>query len=94
MTDVLNRILELNDAGKYAGEIAQACNVSAGYVYKVLREYRPDRPRKPRKLVSDIPVKVLALSAEKYRPAQIAALCGCSRAYVYCILAREKANAQ
>lgn len=87
MTNTKQRIVELCDAGKYASEIAAELNVSPGHVYRVLTKYRPDRPRKPRKITSELTLRIKALAETGVGAAEIAAQVGCSRANVYRVLA-------
>jgi DNA invertase Pin-like site-specific DNA recombinase len=80
------RILTLSDHGNSAPQIAAAESISTGYVYKVLREHRPKRPRKQRAATSELLAKVRALARRDVTVARIAMLLGCSKAYVYRIL--------
>lgn len=82
-----NPILTMSDAGRYPAEIADALGLPLGKVYAVLRENRPKRRRKPRKLTSDVPRTVRGLAAKGIPVARIATLAKVSRAYVYRILA-------
>lgn len=90
MTDRTASILTLADRGHTAPQIAAAEQCSTGYVYKLLREHRPKRVRKPRKQTSELPAKVRALAARDVGVARIAFLLDCSTAYVYRILGEGK----
>jgi hypothetical protein len=79
----LEDILARADAGESVVQIAATVEKSAGHVYAVLREHRPDRPRKAREATSDIPRMIRGLSDGGMLPRRIAAVLGCSRAYVY-----------
>lgn len=86
MTNLPASILTLCDRGQSPAEIAAALGVSAGYVYKVLRDERPDRPRKSRRQTSEKPAQIRALAAREIAVPRIAFLLDCSTAYVYRIL--------
>lgn len=84
----LATILTMSDAGHYPDAIAEATDVSLGYVHGVLREHRPNRARKPRERTSPLRVKILGLRASGITTKRIAELLAneCSRAYVYRVL--------
>jgi DNA invertase Pin-like site-specific DNA recombinase len=85
----IKQIVQLADAGKVATDIASATGWSSDFVYKKLRERRPNRKR-TRKRTSKLrdAIKSLAL----HMPAsEIAAKLEISRAYVYRILAEDSA---
>lgn len=86
MADPLPTILQLADAGTSVADIAAAVDLTPGRVYGILRTERPDRTRSPRTRTSKVPNKVRALAAKGTKPARIAFVLGCSRAYVYRIL--------
>lgn len=83
MNPTVVKILKLADADHSASEIAAALEVSAGYVYSVLREHRPNRKRKAHKTRSDKPRMIAGLHDQGIPAARIAAVLGVSRAYVY-----------
>lgn len=85
----LSKLLRLADKAPPLSveQIAAACDLSAGRVYAILREHRPDRARKPRRQTSVVPAKVRALHKRGTGAARIAALLGVKRQYVYRILA-------
>ena len=87
INDTERHIIKLCDAGKYASEIAAELNVSPGHVYRVLTKHRPNRPRKPRKITSELTLRIKALSEKGVGAAEIAVQVGCSRANVYRVLA-------
>lgn len=80
------RIVELSDAGEQADAIADECECSPGYVYRILRDVRPDRKRKPRRLTAELPGQIRHLAKSDIKPARIAFLLDCSVAYVYRVL--------
>lgn len=79
VTDILARW----DSGEALEAIAAALNVSRRYVYAVLAEHRPGRERKKRECTSDKPRMIAGLAREGVKPARVAELLKCSRAYVY-----------
>lgn len=81
----LDEILKRSDRDESVASIAVATGKSPGWIYKVLREHRPNRPRKPRKVTSDLPETIRALASE-HKPSSIARRLGVSRAYVYKVL--------
>lgn len=85
MTHVLPAsILQRFDAGEKPSAIAVAEGCSLAGVYNVLRAARPARKRAPReKTGGDKTTLVLGLAAQGIKPARIAFLARCSRAYVY-----------
>lgn len=87
MTPLASDIVARSDAGEHPDQIAATLpGCTLGYVYTVLREYRPRRKRKPRRCTSDIPDKVRALDGAGIKQARIAFLLGITRAYVSKIL--------
>lgn len=66
--------------------IARQVALQQRRVYAVLREHRPDRPRKRRPRTSARRAAVLKLSRKGYIPSDIASAVGVSRQYVYKIL--------
>lgn len=87
MTTPLAQILSLHDAGSDVATISRDIQRSTGYVYGVLRRERPNRTRKARTATSDTPRMVRGLAAQGIVVERIAVLCGCSKQYVYRILA-------
>jgi transposase len=90
---IVSKILALADRGQSADAIAAAVERSAGYVYSVLREHRPDRPRKVHKTRSDLPRKIAALHLAGKETVAIAEKLAVSRAYVYRHLPRGREGA-
>lgn len=86
---LLEPILERHDRGEHAAQIADAVGVTAGYVYGILRDHRPQRKRKPRRPTSTKPAEIAALAATGATAARIAELLGVTKAYVYRHLAKE-----
>jgi hypothetical protein len=86
----LSKILAAADAGTPVADIAAANKLSAGRVYSILREHRPDRARKARRTTSDIPRKVRGLKAKGMAPTRVAFLLGVTPAYVYRILSEAR----
>lgn len=86
MNPTRSQILSLSDAGHPPDAIAHSLALSPTTVYAVLREHRPARPRKVRARTSDLPYRIRGLRGCGIKPARIAVLLGCSRAYVYRIL--------
>lgn len=84
----LSQILTLHDAGHYPDAIADAADVSLGYVHGVLRRERPGRTRKPRPRNSPLRAKILGLRAAGIETKRVAELLAneCSRTYVYRVL--------
>lgn len=82
-----SQILAFYDAAPDAAAVASALSVSVGTVYAVLREHRPDRQRKPRPRTSDKRRLILGLVSRGHKVARVAELAGCSRTFVYRILA-------
>lgn len=76
-------LLHLHDAGHHAPAIAHALQVSPSHVYNVLRAHRPDRARKARARVSDVPARIADLAGRGWKAAGIAEELCISRAYVY-----------
>lgn len=85
-TDHTAAILSLSDQGQHPAAIVAATGAKPGKVYSVLREYRPQRTRKPRVCTSDVPQKVRGLLSLGYKPPRIALVLDVSRAYVYRII--------
>lgn len=83
VTPTAAAILERHDRGETVSAIADAEKVSASFVYSVLRDQRPERPRKARAATSDKPRLIAGLAAQGIKPARIAVVLGVSRAYVY-----------
>lgn len=83
MTDTRQAILSQSDAGHHPAAIADALSVSPSHVYSVLRAHRPDRARKARARVSDVPDRIAGFAGRGWKAASIAAELGISRAYVY-----------
>lgn len=84
----IDKILKKHDEGKDVATIAAALDVSAGYVYGVLRQFRAKRKRKPRKSTSDIPRMIHGMAKEGIAQSRIAVVLGVSRQYVSAVLAR------
>jgi hypothetical protein len=84
-----DKILKRHDKGEHVAEIAAALDVTAGYVYGILREHRPKRRRKPRRSTSDNPRMIAGLFKQDIPPGRIAVVLGVSRAFVYAELARQ-----
>lgn len=82
-TTTLSKILTRHDRGESVAAIAKALSLSPGYIYGVLRRFRPQRARKPRTPTSDMPRMIVGLHKQKIKPARIAVVLGVSRAYVY-----------
>lgn len=82
----LSRILTRHDRGEPVAAISAALDLSAGYVYGVLRRERPKRARKPRELTSDMPRMIRGLAAQRIRPSRIAVVLGITRQYVSKVL--------
>ncbi len=78
-------ILKRHDAGELVEAIAKAESCTPGYVYGILRRERPKRKRKPRASTSELVPKIRGM-AQTIKPARIAELIGCSRAYVHKVL--------
>lgn len=76
-------ILSLADQSEPVSAIADACRVSPGYVYGVLRTYRPNRTRKPRTRTSEKRKLILGLLARGHLAPRVAVLAQVSNAYVY-----------
>lgn len=89
VNDTAQQILVLYDSQYCAEQIAEALGVSKGRVYAVLRESRPDRPRKPRRRVSALPAKIHGYRNRGIEPTRIAFLLEVSRQYVHKILAES-----
>lgn len=79
----MQRVLDLSDAGSTPAAIASAIPAPLATVYAILRAHRPDRPRAPRTRTAVLPVKIRGLLDAGHKPARVAELVGCSRAYVY-----------
>ncbi|MGJ5032341.1 hypothetical protein ACQR1I_36270 [Bradyrhizobium sp. HKCCYLS2038] len=78
------KILKRYDAKQESvQQIADTVGVSLGYVYEVLREHRPGRPRKQHKTRSDNPRMIVGLFDQGIKPAKIAKVLGVSRTYTY-----------
>ena len=90
MNPLVKAILKRNDAGEDVAAISAAENVGFGYVYTILREHRPDRPRQPRTRTSEKRKLILGLLAARIPPARVAFLAQCSRAYVYRLMDEEE----
>lgn len=83
-------ITRRSDAGESVTDIAAAEGVTPGYVYRILRELRPDRSRKIPGPRSARRPMILGLAAQKMTPDRIAVNVKCSTAYVYRILGEAK----
>lgn len=77
------KILKRHDAKQSVADIALHLDMSAGYVYGVLREHRPNRARKARRTTSDLPRMIAGLAKQGIKPGRIAVALAVSRAYVY-----------
>lgn len=86
MTTTLEKILKRCDKGEPVATIAEALDLTPGYVYGVLREHRPKRARKPRKSTSDKPRMIKGLYSQGIAPTRIAVVLGVSRQYVHKVL--------
>ena len=86
MSKKVDKILKAYDAGKSVAEIALFAEVTQGYVYLILRNQRPDRPRKKHVTRSDLPRVICELVAKEIKPSVVATALGVSRAYVYKVL--------
>lgn len=84
--DSTAEILRLADRDTSVSDIADHLALTPGRVYTVLRQHRPDRPRKSRRETSELRPKILGLHDRGIKPSRIAFLLECSRAYVYRIL--------
>lgn len=83
-------ILAFYDVTPDAAAVASALSISKGTVYAVLRKHRPTRLRKPRPVLQESADKrrqILGLVSLGYKVARVATLVGCSRTYVYRVLA-------
>jgi transposase len=76
-------ILARYDSTPDVAAIAEALDVSASYVYSVLREHRPNRKRKVHSKRSDLPSRIMAMHVKGIGAAKIAGKLEISRAYVY-----------
>lgn len=85
-------ILDHFDNGHTPAECAVLAGVSLSTVYNVLREHRPDRKRAARAGTSDKTVLIRGLASVGIKPARIAELAVCSRAYVYKQLSERNDN--
>lgn len=92
MNETANNILARFDSGQDAATIAEALGVTVGRVYAVLREFRPDRERKPRRRTSDKLGKIRGLALRGICQSRIAFLCGTSRQYIHKVLNEEIAQ--
>ena len=79
----VKRILARHDKGQPVKEISRALDVSSGFIYRVLRDLRPNRKRKPREKTSDVPRMIAGLAKQGIKPARVAVVLGVTRAYVY-----------
>jgi hypothetical protein len=70
--------------------IAAAEGCGFGYVYSVLREHRPKRPRQPRTRTSEKRKLILGLLATGFAARQVAKMTKCSPAYVYALIKQEE----
>lgn len=86
MTPVAFRVLVSFDQGMTPVEIAATLGLPVGTVYAVLRQWRPNRLRAPRRRTSQKRALVMALHAAGFAASRIAVLLKCSRARVYKIL--------
>jgi DNA-binding CsgD family transcriptional regulator len=84
------KVLALADRSKSVAEIAVELEISPGYVYSVLREHRPDRPRKAHRTRSDKPSRIAMLHLQGAHPDDIGERLGVSRSYVYRHLPRGR----
>lgn len=82
-------ILAAADAGTDVATLARTYSLSISATYALLREHRPDRQRKARRRSSEKRDIILGLSAKGHEPERVAFLVGCSRAWVYRILAGQ-----
>lgn len=80
---MIDQILKRADKGESVAAIATALSVSPGYVYGILREHRPNRPRKARERTSDRPRIIAGLAAQGMAAGRIAKVLGISRAYAH-----------
>ena len=85
----LAEILALSDQQTPVDQLATAYDLSPSQVYTILREHRPDRARKARRRSSEKRDMILGLSAKGHEPERVAFLAGCSKAWVYRILAGQ-----
>lgn len=91
MSDLINAILKRHDGGETdANAIAADEGVSFGYVYGVLREHRPGRPRKPRTRTSEKRKLILGLLASGIAARRVAFLAECTPAYVYALVKQQQ----
>lgn len=86
MNPLTEAILKRHDAGETVEEIRTAEGCGFGHVYSVLREHRPNRPRKPRTRTSEKRKLILGLLAGGIKAPRVAFLASCTPAYVYKIL--------
>lgn len=90
MKPLVEAILKQHDDGeRNVAVIATAQDVSIGYVYSTLREYRPDRQRKPRTRTSERRRFILGLLAQEIAPRRAAFLAEVSPSYVYQLIDQE-----
>jgi hypothetical protein len=85
-----SQILAFYDITPDASVVASALSLSVGTVYAVLRHHRPDRKRKPRPVLqksADKRRQILGLVSRGHKVTRVAELVGCSRTYVYRVLA-------
>jgi len=83
MNPLASQILTRSDRNETVAAIAMACGVSPGYVYGILREHRPNRPRHPRTRTSKKRKLILGLLAKGHQAPRVAFLAQVSAAYVY-----------
>ena len=89
MNPLTRSILTRHDRSETVATIAANENVSFGYVYGVLREHRPNRPRQPRTRTSERRKLILGLLERGILPPRVAFLARCTPAYVYYIQKEE-----
>jgi hypothetical protein len=88
--DALQAFLTAADQGADVPTLCSAFDLGQTRAYELLREYRPDRPRKARRRTSAIPAKVLALHEIGTPAKRIALLLGVTPVYVWRILKSVK----
>jgi hypothetical protein len=88
----LDHFLVLADQHVDADELCVRAGIRKSRVYGLLRQHRPDRARKPRRLTSTVPDAVRALAALPTEPQRIAYLLNITPSYVYQILATKDAS--
>lgn len=91
MTPLAVCVLAAFDQGETPVAIA-ARGTPLPQVYSILRQWRPGRPRAPRRRTSPLRARVLAFHAAGIGAARIAVLLSCSKARVYKILQERGAS--